>query len=40
MSEVKLPDEVKQNNLPPEYGQPIEVGETKVTLAQANRHSI
>jgi hypothetical protein len=23
MSELKLPDEAKQNNLPPEYGQPI-----------------
>jgi hypothetical protein len=27
MSEVKLPSEVKQNNLPPECGQPIDAGE-------------
>jgi hypothetical protein len=27
MSAVKLPGKVKQNNLPPECGQPIDVGE-------------
>jgi hypothetical protein len=27
MSEVKLPGKAKQNNLPPECRQPIEVGE-------------
>jgi hypothetical protein len=27
VSEVKLPSEAKQNNLPPECGQPIGVGE-------------
>jgi hypothetical protein len=27
MSAVKLPDEAKQNNLPHEYGQPIDGGE-------------
>jgi hypothetical protein len=26
MSEVKLPGEAKQNNLPLEYGQPIDAG--------------
>jgi hypothetical protein len=27
VSEVKLPGEAKQNNLPPECGQPIDAGE-------------
>jgi hypothetical protein len=27
MSAVKLPSEAKQNNLPPECGQPIDAGE-------------
>jgi hypothetical protein len=27
MSEVKLPGEARQNNLPPECGQPIDVGD-------------
>jgi hypothetical protein len=31
MSAVKLPDEAKQNNLPPECGQPFAIGE-KVKL--------
>jgi hypothetical protein len=32
MSAVKLPGEAKQNDLPPECGQPIDAGETKQNL--------
>jgi hypothetical protein len=31
-SAVKLPGEAKQNNLPPECGQPIDVGETTADI--------
>jgi hypothetical protein len=30
MSAAKLPGEMKQNNLPPECGQPIDVGDTQM----------
>jgi hypothetical protein len=30
VSKVKLPVEAKQNNLPPDCGQPIDVGETRI----------
>jgi hypothetical protein len=36
MSEVKLPGEAKQNKLPPECGQPIDVGD----IAAHNRNSL
>jgi hypothetical protein len=32
VSEVKLPDEAQQNNLPPECGQPIDGGDMVVLL--------
>jgi hypothetical protein len=35
MNAVKLPSEAKQNNLPPECGQPIDVGDTVIIAIQA-----